>query len=328
MGLACAFSTPTAYTLIQERVPPDSSSFASSLYGTGVALGGALASLSILLDTRLGWREATFIIAMFGFGVVALSILTLPDDPKEAAMEPSKDDAKLLATTTDGGGIWGEMGQVLETSRVRWLFMASFFRFSAGLMIGIWVAPYFRLAFPDYQSEYAVAQAAIGAGCGVASGVLGGLVADRVAGNDASSDIGGAKLWAVPVVATVLAVPAWYLAVNSSDSFYTAMIWLAVEYFVAESWFGPTVSVLQATVSSNIGGTAQGLFTLTGAIGNLAPSALGFLYEGGSEETPAELAKLLSFGVCGAYLASATCFALAAQSTVAPNLKDPGLKKD
>ena len=54
MGLACAFATPTAYTLINERVPKDKASFATSLYGTGVAFGGALASLSILLDNEFG----------------------------------------------------------------------------------------------------------------------------------------------------------------------------------------------------------------------------------------------------------------------------------
>lgn len=35
MGLACAFATPTAYTLINDRVPADRVSFATSLYGTG-----------------------------------------------------------------------------------------------------------------------------------------------------------------------------------------------------------------------------------------------------------------------------------------------------
>jgi len=51
MGLACAFSTPTAYTLLQERVPQNRAALASSIYGTGVALGSALASLSLLLDS-------------------------------------------------------------------------------------------------------------------------------------------------------------------------------------------------------------------------------------------------------------------------------------
>ena len=55
MGLFCAFSTPTAYTLITEMVPTDRISLATSIYGTGVAVGGALASLLILLDNQIGW---------------------------------------------------------------------------------------------------------------------------------------------------------------------------------------------------------------------------------------------------------------------------------
>lgn len=35
MGLACAFATPTAYTLINDRVPKDRTSLATSIYGTG-----------------------------------------------------------------------------------------------------------------------------------------------------------------------------------------------------------------------------------------------------------------------------------------------------
>ena len=51
MGLACAFSMPTAYMLLQEWVPQNRAALASSIYGTGVALGSALASLSLLLDS-------------------------------------------------------------------------------------------------------------------------------------------------------------------------------------------------------------------------------------------------------------------------------------
>jgi hypothetical protein len=44
MGLACAFATPTAYTLINERVPKDQTAFATSLYGTGGELFVSLLS--------------------------------------------------------------------------------------------------------------------------------------------------------------------------------------------------------------------------------------------------------------------------------------------
>eukprot|EP00545_Synedropsis_sp_CCMP1620_P008257 CAMPEP_0119022966 /NCGR_PEP_ID=MMETSP1176-20130426/29111_1 /TAXON_ID=265551 /ORGANISM="Synedropsis recta cf, Strain CCMP1620" /LENGTH=207 /DNA_ID=CAMNT_0006977939 /DNA_START=21 /DNA_END=641 /DNA_ORIENTATION=- len=77
MGLSCAFSTPTAYTLLAERVPADKAASASSLYSTGVAMGGALASLSILLDDRIGWRNTALTIALFAFGTAAINLFVL-----------------------------------------------------------------------------------------------------------------------------------------------------------------------------------------------------------------------------------------------------------
>ena len=321
MGLACAFSTPTAFTLIQQSVPKDRTALASSFYGTGVAAGGALASLSILLDTTLGWRHALWVISAFGFASALLSGLLLPDDPKEekvvsAMMEPTVEYNNMTTgteTSFTSSSITQEVAQVLSSSRIQWLFLATFFRFCSGLMIGVWSAPYFRMVFADQQAEYAVAQAAITAGGGILSGLLGGYMADQIA---SGADV-GRKLW-VPVVGSLLAAPAWYLSVHSEESFSTAISWLAVEYFVAECWFGPTVSVLQSTVGPKIGGTAQGMFTMTGAIGNLAPSVLGFFYassQASGGESSTELAKLLSIGICGGYVASAVCFAIASQYT-------------
>ena len=315
MGLACAFSTPTAYTLLQEKVPKERGAVASSIYGTGVALGGALASLSLLLDSELGWKNALLVIAAFGFGTVGLNILFLPDDPKAT-------ETKLEATDTKAQdvSIKDEVLEVVSTSRVKWLFLASFLRFSAGLSIGIWSAAYFRGAFPDNVSDYAVAQAAITSVSGVTSGVLGGIIADWLSSSAVDAeDPTGRKLW-VPVVGSVLAVPAFYYSIHSGGSFELAMSCLAIEYLVAECWFGPTISVLQSTVGPKIGGTAQGLFTLTGAIGNLAPSILGFVYgQAAGIDPSAELADILSVAVCSLYLASAACFAVSSLSVPPPN---------
>ena len=340
MGLACAFSTPTAYTLIQQKVPKDRIALATSLYGTGVAFGGALAALSILLDKELGWQQAMFVISIFGFGSATLSALLLPDDPKDSTA--SSDETVITTTSTtiatsDDESATPFMDDVFEafaTTRVKWLYLGSFLRFCSGLCIGVWSAPYFRLAFPDNASDYAVAQAFITAIAGSASGLIGGATADWLTenakngghgGDAATTDINnddadpiGRRLW-VPVVGSVLAAPAWYFAIHETDSFQIAMAWLALEYLVAECWFGPTISTMQATVGSKIGGTAQGLFTLTGAVANLAPTLLGFLYSQAagvdvSSSSSSQLVELLSAGVCFGYISSAACFALSAQS--------------
>jgi MFS family permease len=316
MGLACAFSTPTAYTLIRERAPADRVALATSLYGTGVAVAGGLASLTILLDAAVGWRSALDIVAIFGVTAAVVTALLLEDDPKEqkgssANLEnnESKDPTKNDAVAE----VFADISQVLATNRVKWIFLGSFLRFCSGLCIGVWSAPFYRLLFTENQSDYAIAQAVISAGLATLSGLIGGSVADWLssqAAKEGKSDVVGRRLW-VPVVGSAIAAPAWYFAVQTDNSFDSAMTWLAIEYLVAECWFGPTISTLQSTVGPRIGGTAQGMFTVTGAFANLAPSAVGVLY--GQLGTPVELSHILEIGVCFGYLSSAACFAFACQ---------------
>jgi len=339
-GAACAFVTPPAYTFIAQRVPQDRVSLASSLYGTGVALGGAFASLSILLDNNLGWREALWVIAAYGFAAAIVAALILPNDPKEtidsdnsssmttaSLMKSANDDKITSDNSSSSSDILSDVQEAISTPRIRWLFLGSFLRFSAGISIGVWSASYFRMVFPDNQADYAVAQALITAVGGSVSGLLGGYIADSIGAKAEEEqkttkeevDIIGRKLW-VPVVGSILAAPTWYLAVENNQSFEVAMAWLAAEYFVAECWFGPTISVLQKTVGPKIGGTSQGLFTLTGAFANVAPSLLGFLYGQASagQESSSDLAGLLVAGICFSYVSSSFCFAMSALSKPPP----------
>eukprot|EP00980_Cylindrotheca_fusiformis_P002551 scaffold603_cov118-Cylindrotheca_fusiformis.AAC.3 len=308
MGLACAFATPTAYTLINERVPDDRVSFATSLYGTGVAFGGALASLSILLDNEFGWQQALTIISLAGFGSAGLSAVLLPDDNKE---EKPADLMEVEDKEEGKSDFFDDVLEILESPRARWLYLATFLRFCSGLCIGVWSASYFKEAFPENASDYAVAQAVITGVAGSVSGLLGGYAADRLASSGEGDD--GARKLLVPIVASALAAPAWYLAVHSTDSFQTAMTWLSIEYLIAESWFGPTISSLLGSVKK--GGTAQGMFTLTGAVANLAPTLLGVLYSStAGDESSAGLLNLLSTSVCLCYVLSSACFVISARS--------------
>lgn len=336
MGLVCAFCTPSAYTLIRDFVKSDRISLANSIYGSGVYFGGGLSSLSILLDQRIGWRDTCLAIALYGgITVLACSIL-LPFDSKVSTdIVASKNSSISIrssnspsptvspSTTIFPNPLEGVVEILTTNARIQWLFMASFFRFCSGLMIGVWAAPYYKGAFPDDASSYAVINAFIVGLCGVTSGIVGGYLADQ------SSKTKYTGLWkdtnagrlVVPIVGTTLAIPTWWMTVHSS-SFEGAMIWLAIEYLVAECWFGPTVAVLQSEVKKQLGGTAQGLFTLTGAIGNFAPTILGFIYSreilhsiDSTANNSQLLSTLLANGVCVCYLISVVCFILSASSS-------------
>jgi MFS family permease len=362
MGFACAFSTPTAYTLLRDAVPLKRQATASSLYGTGVALGSGLASYTLVLDNMYGWRPALEIIASAGLLATLLAILLLPDDDKSKRISTTETATSPPSTSAINTGddktedrpllesILSDVQMSFATDRARWIYIGSLVRFCSGLCIGVWGAPYFRMTFADHVNDYAYAQAIISAVGASISGIVGGAVADQLSSSSAATtttakttatvgivnqpqdsrddkDLIGRRLW-VPVVGSLLAAPAWYMAVHSPDSFEVSMAWLATEYLVAECWFGPTISTLQTTVGPKIGGTAQGLFTLTGAIANFAPSILGYLYGQAiatsssaaavdpsvASSSSTELSNLLTAAVCFGYIANAFCFGMAANS--------------
>jgi MFS family permease len=340
MGLMCAFATPSAYTLIRDTFPSDRTASASSLYGAGVYLGGALASLSILLDNQWGWRGTMQTITVFGLIAASSAFLLLDPDPKirKASTKPRRNtttssvgdasqtrNSKDKTTSLLSGGL-----SILSSQRVQLLFLASFLRFCAGLSIAVWAAPYFRLTFPDNAAQYSVINAFIVSVCGFTSSVVGGALADRASKQMVSrgKDENFGKLL-VPIIGSALAVPAWWMCIHAG-TFEASMAWLAIEYLVAECWFGPVNAVLQSSVESNKGGLAQGMFVLTGALANLAPALLGTWYEsrkiiqGGGAES---LSTLLGFAVCLAYLSSAIAFTFSALSSTDRNKKVESIKQ-
>lgn len=312
MGLACAVTTPAAYTWIRDVVPSDSSATASSVYGTGVALGSGVASLTLVLDGAIGWRSALTLVGVTGLVAAVLASLVLPNDRAQSTAGDLEVEQQSPKATLD---VLEAIQEAISSKRAQWIFLACLLRFSSGLCIGVWSAPFYRSVLEaENVGQYAFAQAAISAVGASVSGVLGGRLADRLS-NDSDNAGVEQRLW-VPVVGSLLAAPAWYLAIETApESFELSMAWLALEYLVAECWFGPTISTLQSTVGPAVGGTAQGLFTMTGAVANLAPTVLGYLLAD-------NLSDLLSGAVCFGYVGSAACFAMAIQASGTPSGND------
>jgi predicted MFS family arabinose efflux permease len=325
MGGACAFAVPAGYSLIADRISEDRAALANSIYASGVYLGGSLASLSILLDDMVGWRGALAIIGWYGLFSVAVSAVMLPfegmrnekqSNQEEVVGEDIKTNAKPSLTCNSI--------EILSTPQLQCLMLAAFFRYSAGLIIAIWAPTYYKQVFPHSTSEFAVVNAFIKGALGMTSGIVGGSLAGSLQSWIANQQKDSAKhalsimeeyfddktiLLLVPIISSLLAVPTWYFATHTTQgehAFDLAMIWLAMEYLVAECWFGPTITLLQSSVESSMRGTAQGIFVLVGALGNISPALLGWMY--GNQSFELSLADLLGYGVCGGYFASCIFF--------------------
>ncbi|CAK9117881.1 unnamed protein product [Durusdinium trenchii] len=153
LGLSQAATNPAALSLIAELFP-DARATANSIFGLGIYLGGALASLGAFVDEQEGWRAACLV---FGFFSVAASLPALTKrDEKQALVRRSTwpaDDMDLqtrLASLPEAAAtVWESSTEAVAPTGARWLLLASALRFSAGFAILVWLPSSVRATFPN-----------------------------------------------------------------------------------------------------------------------------------------------------------------------------------
>ncbi len=329
LGVSQAFLNPAVYSLIAEIFPKNLIGTATGIYSGGIYIGGGLASLSILLDKFIGWRSSFIAIGLAG---IVLSILA-----KILVPEPRK---VIVADTVKSGEVWTVTGsllkyfndvtEILSIEQVQTLFIASMFRFAAGFTIAVWKAPFVFQQFPNFQDYFAGSNAAIITFGGLLSTFLGGWLSDFISKeSNETNDRGGqenekekisstkkkrySRSW-IPAIGSLLAVPTWFgfMTIDQPSLAFTCLLF---EYIVAECWFGPTLASIFQVIPANKKGTAQSLFAILTAIGNIGPNVVTFLM-GSQFAFPGQWTSLQSsliFVVCFAYLISAGFFLKAAK---------------
>ena len=174
IGASQAFFNPAAYTLLSEIFPKKIIGSINGIFSSGVYLGGGLASLSIILDSSIGWRNTLFVIG--GLGVVISGMCYfLVSEPravirKEKEDEMKKENMNIISSdisttapaTADAQSVTDivstaitSLKEVLESNEARLLFFASVLRFCAGFSIAIWKAPFVFAKFPENASSFA-----------------------------------------------------------------------------------------------------------------------------------------------------------------------------
>lgn len=318
VGASQAFYNPAAYTLLSDLFPKKMLGTVNGIFSSGVYLGGALASLSILLDNMIGWRYTLLVTAAVGFVVSALLTLAIPEprrSSEKVSNSPQLPDIgdSNMKTIAAAPTVLAELRSVLGPLEAKLLLSATVLRFCAGFSIAIWKAPFVFSKFPGSENAFAGSNAAIVAVGGLLSSLVGGYISDQISeGGGGRGGVGGSKgrarAW-VPAVGSLLAAPAWAMFVLADNPQLAAGVLLA-EYLVAECWFGPTLAALFQAVPASSRGAAQGLFSVLAAVGNLAPVVVGAL-AGGALGNFA-LGDVLLYGVSGCYFVSGVLFALAA----------------
>ena len=93
MGVLQSANNPVSFTLLSDTFPRKMRSRVNSVQNSGVFLGGALSSFSVILIKWYGWRQTYNMIAVFGFLIGATILVAIKDPPrvqKPAAVEGIK----------------------------------------------------------------------------------------------------------------------------------------------------------------------------------------------------------------------------------------------
>jgi sugar phosphate permease len=180
IGASQAFFNPAAYTLIAEIFPKKMIGSINGIFSGGIYLGGALASLSIILDGEIGWRSSLLVIGGLGLLISAVCYFVvsepraliekanvnfnLPEvsgrpgsqvsaasasDSMKAAVNEDMDKSDALKAAVSS------LKDVLQSPVAKLLFSASMLRFCAGFSIAIWKAPFVFAKFPESASSFA-----------------------------------------------------------------------------------------------------------------------------------------------------------------------------
>ena len=282
------------------------------IFTSGIYLGGGLASLSIILDGKVGWRNTLLTIGAFG-AVAVLGCLVFVKEPRY--MQPTETEAALYTDVEGKKGIpvgtpqltidraIGNTKAVFSLEEARYIFAAATLRYAAGFSIGVWKAPFVFEKFPGSENLFASSNAAVVAFGGLLSSVVGGYISDVLA-NPKPDKKAVARTW-VPAVGSILAVPAWILFIRAPTP-ELSLAFLLCEYLVAECWFGPTLAALFTVVPDDKRGTAQGIFSVLTALGNFAPILIGALVGGSLGDF--RVGDVLMYFVGGAYFISGLLF--------------------
>ena len=291
----------------------------NGIFSSGIYLGGGLASLSILLDNMLGWRNTVIVIGIFGLFAAALCILVVPE-PRQlktitTTTTPTPKTTSIIPIGTTPPNINDilsnaitSLKDILQSNEAKLLYSATVLRFCAGFTIGIWKAPFVFAKFPGSESTFAGSNAFVVSMGGLLSTIIGGYISDSLANPKDPSKRRIARAW-VPAIGSILAAPLWAAFVLVDDPTYAAGC-LFLEYIVAECWFGPTLAVLFNVVPKERRGAAQGLFSMLSAVGNIAPIIVGSLAGGAYGNYP--LGTVLIYTISGSYLLSGLLFGAAA----------------
>lgn len=280
VGVAQAFAMPAFISIVADHFT-DNQNLAIVILSLGLYLGSGAASLSMLFAEAIGFRWTLFLAGFVGILTAGILFLTVREPERTEWSAPCP-----LPVVMD---------EVFCKSRVaRLIIVAGSMKMLAAYVLGtflpIW---YSRRYLPGYSNTtYALWNALIIAVGSICSTALGGVLGEVWGRFDSRVPcfigLSGAVL-ALPLIVLLLYVP----------SFAWSMAFLFFLLLVSESWFVPTVALLQRSVRKSVRGQAVSMCLVATALSaNVGPALVGFFDPGDENVRTHILWVSLTANVC------------------------------
>eukprot|EP00615_Pteridomonas_danica_P006404 CAMPEP_0114329670 /NCGR_PEP_ID=MMETSP0101-20121206/1221_1 /TAXON_ID=38822 ORGANISM="Pteridomonas danica, Strain PT" /NCGR_SAMPLE_ID=MMETSP0101 /ASSEMBLY_ACC=CAM_ASM_000211 /LENGTH=428 /DNA_ID=CAMNT_0001459389 /DNA_START=350 /DNA_END=1636 /DNA_ORIENTATION=- len=199
-----------------------------------------------------------------------------------------------------------------NSSPIMLLFAATSMRMTATYAAAAYFPVYFSREFPEYTSSFSIVHALCILGGGGLSAYFGGRAADRYGPRKPS------VLASLPSGGGMMAIIPLGLACFTSN-FPFAMSMLALQYFFAECWLGPGMTLLQLLLREykdrEVMSTTVALLLFTNTmVASVAPSGIAYWDDGTAES----VRRGVFFAIALSYLFSALFFGLLARNESLP----------
>mmetsp|Transcript_1212 Transcript_1212/g.2209 ORF Transcript_1212/g.2209 Transcript_1212/m.2209 type:complete len:345 (+) Transcript_1212:688-1722(+) len=274
-------TNPVAYSLVTDYVPPESRSTANSLLSSGVYIGIALSSLTILIIKEFGWRNAYLFSGVVGV-LTGLATLLLVREPKRGAFmnfaqreerkEHERQDKIERQKMSFAQKAKSALFDIWDFPTAKWVTIAASLRSFGGMATATFLPVFIQKAFPMFKSEYAVANAIALSVFGFTSSLLGGIISDRLEHKNLMTKA------IICCVGSFLAGPLMAFICLNTSSFWMTMGVLCVKILVSGSYTSPAITMMQNTSNSRTqGNLISAHFFYTTLASTISPAVLGYL---------------------------------------------------
>jgi len=157
---------------------------------------------------------------------------------------------------------------------------------------------YFGNVYSAYKTEYSVGNAFVVSMCGLVSSLGGAYLADRW--EQSGNYMGKANIC---ILSALLGIPTIGLCTLVQSSFWFSLGMLGLEYLFAESWLGPSITMVINTISPENKGFAVSAYLFFATVaGTIATELLGVLQtQLKAKENPSLYGYILFGFVCFSY---------------------------